>query len=503
MATTGFVEPTCPKSFPHFHVDPVLEFIVWGLMLECVFEKANSTIMHEFHAAIRIHCGDNWLDTWWSVVSPRQPTLTSRNRYVNGLLKPSSFLEFATQVELFSFSESEIKREISRNSEVSRSPKLLFYMLIGNVRSHWKDHPFVYHSPKQWQDFARFLLRSGFDPNIALEIEVGPDCGKLMNFGRSNSQSLEKIDKESDMDSSKEDTNEEGDEDEEEDNNEDEHNIISEYRDGAEHEGKVNNEDDHSIISKDRDEDADEEEGNNEDEHSIISIDQDLETPVNRRPITAIHLALAIACSSSIEDSDLVISHLEMLAILVEGGGNANVLSYKNHWSHREGDATERSAIHCLLSSLYDGAKPFHHSESKVNDTLSRCITTFLNYGADPNAVDSNGVSILELALPICPYALAELMLEKGAQVTPKLLSKSGKPLNHADGILNVSRWRRPECYTPAARVIACKYNTHWADLEEEQHDSEEQKSLQNTGNILSTVTGYLANLAGSVKRRR
>jgi len=418
--------------------------------------------MHDFHAAIRTQCGDSWLDTWWSTVPSQQPTLTSDNAFVRGSLKPSSFLEFATQVELITFSESEISREISRNPEVPRSPKLLFYMIVGNAFSDlWKDNPFLYHSPKKWQDFARFLLRSGFDPNIALEVEVGPDCGILMNLYRDDGKS--------DKESGKEDTNDDGD------------------GDGGE------------------DEDGDEED-NNEDEHSIISEDQDPDAPENRRPITAMHLALAIACSSNpytSDDSDVVISHLEMLAILVEGGGNANVLNYRNYWSHQEGDATERSAIHYLLSSFYDGAKPFHHPESEVNHTLSHCVTAFLNHGADPNAVDSNGVSILELALPICPCALAELMLEKGAQVTPELLSESGAPLDHVDGILNESRWRRPECYTPAARVIARKYNTHWADLEEEKQDSEEEQVLwQDTGNILSTVGGYLANLAGSVKRR-
>jgi ankyrin repeat protein len=377
---------------------------------------------------------------------------------VRGSLKPSSFLEFATQAELITFSRSEISREISRNPEVPRSPKLLFYMIVGNACSvHWKDNPFHYHSPKKWQDFARFLLRSGFDPNIALEVEVGPDCGNLMNFYRNDGKS--------DKESGKEDTNDDG----------------------------------------DGDGDGDEED-NNEDEHSIISEDQDPDAPENRRPITAMHLALAIACSSNpytSDDSDLVISHLEMLAILVEGGGNANVLNYRNYWSHQEGDATERSAIHYLLTSFYDGAKPFHQPESEVNHTLSHCVTAFLNHGADPNAVDSNGVSILELALPICPCALAEFMLEKGAQVTPELLSESGAPLDYVDGILNESRWRRPECYTPAARVIARKYNTHWADLEEEKQDLEEEQVLwQDTGNILGTVGGYLANLAGSVKRR-
>jgi hypothetical protein len=422
-----------------------------------VFETTSPSIMHDFHAAIRTHCGDNWLDTWWSTILHQQPTLGSKTNIVRGSLKPSSFLEFATQIELFTFSESEISREISRNPDVPRSPKLLFYMIIGNALSNWKNNPFHFHSPKQWQDFARFLLRSGFDPNIALEVEVGPDCGELMNSPRYGGKS----DEESDKESGKEDTNDDGDEDGDEENN-------------------------------------------NEDEHSIISEDQDPDTRKNRLPITAMHLALAIACSSSLDTSDLIISHLEMLAILVEGGVNANVLNYRNHWSHEKGDATERSAIHYLLSSFYDKAKPFHHPESDVNHALSHCITAFLNHGADPNAVDSNGVSILKLALPICPYVLAELMLEKGAQVTPELLSESGAPLDYADGILNESRWRRPECYTPAAQVIARKYNTHWADLEEEKQDSEEEQMLwQDNGGILSTVGGYLANLAGSVKRRR
>jgi hypothetical protein len=419
--------------------------------------------MHDFHAAIRTQCGGNWLDAWWSAVAHGNPTLKSRNLIVHGSLKPSSFLEFATQVELISFSEKEISREISRNPEVPRSPKLLFYMLIGNTRSKWESEPFVYHSPKQWQDFARFLLRSGFDPNVALEVDVGPDRGHLMNnFYRDDSEADDDSDEDSGEDSGvesgKEDTNEDGDEDEED---------------------------------------------NNEGESIINSKDQDPDAPENRLLITAMHLALAIACSSSLRVSDLVIWHLEMLAILVEGGGKANVLNYRNYWSLQEGDATERSAIHYLLSSLYDGEKPFLHPENEVNRTLSRCITAFLNHGADPNAIDSNGVGILELALPICPSTLAELMLEKGAQVTPKLLSESGAPLGYADGILNESRWRRPECYTPAARVSARKHNTHWADLEEEKQDWEQEQMLrQDTGNILSTVGGYLANLAGSVKRR-
>lgn len=405
--------------------------------------------MHDFHAAIRTHCGDNWLDTWWSGVDLGESTLKFENEIVRGFSKPSSFLEFATQVEWIVFSESEISREVTENPEVPRNPTLLFYMLIGSARSLWSTQPIVYHSPKQWQDFARFLLRSGFDPNIAVEFDVGPDRGHFMNnFHRDDGRS---------------------DEDE-----------------------KI-----HSNEDKDKDE-----EGDNRGKRIIISEGQDTDEPKNQLPVTTMHLALAIACSSDIK-TDMVAPHLKILAILVEGGGNANVLDYQNYWSHQKGDATERSAIHYLLSSYHDDAKPFRHLENEVNRALSCCITTFLNHGADPNAVDSNGVSILELALPICPRDLAELMLEKGAQVTPKLLSGSGAPLDYADGILNESRWRRLECYTQAARIISREHNTHWADLEDEDRDSEQEQVLrQKGGNILTTVGGYFANLAGSVKRQ-
>ena len=421
--------------------------------------------MRDFHTALRTHCGDYWLDTWWSTVSPEEPTLVSENTWVRGSLKPSSFVEFAMQVELFTFSGGEISHEISRNPEVPRSPKLLYYMLVGNACSSWEHAPFIYHSPNTWQDFARFLLRNGFDPNMALEVAVGPDRDELMStFDKDDEIRSRKSDEEID----KEDGNEDGDE------------------DGDEEDNAEGNADD------------------NEDEHDIVSESRDLDAPENRPQITIMHLALAIACTSVSGhlNSSQVIYRLDMLRILVEGGGNANVLNYRNYWSHRKGDATERSAIHYLLSSRYDKFMPFHSSEPEVDRALSQCITAFLNHGADPNAVDSNGVSILELALPVCPYALVELMLEKGARVTPKLLSESGVPLGHADGILDELRWRRLECYTPEARVIASKYNTHGAELEEEKRDPEQERVLgQDTGNILSTVGGYLGNLAGSMKR--
>lgn len=53
--------------------------------------------------------------------------------------------------------------------------------------------------------------------------------------------------------------------------------------------------------------------------------------PENRRLIIVIYLALVIVCSRGLRTVDIVISHLEMLAILVERGGNANILNYRNY----------------------------------------------------------------------------------------------------------------------------------------------------------------------------
>jgi hypothetical protein len=54
---------------------------------------------------------------------------------------------------------------------------------------------------------------------------------------------------------------------------------------------------------EDTNEDGDEdEEEDNKDESIITSEDQDPDAPENRLPITAMHLALAIACSSNSRD---------------------------------------------------------------------------------------------------------------------------------------------------------------------------------------------------------
>jgi hypothetical protein len=212
--------------------------------------------------------------------------------------------------------------------------------------------------------------------------------------------------------------------------------------------------------------------------------------------ISMLHLALAIACTDD-GRYGLIPQRLDMLRVLVEEGGNTNMSNYSNYWSHRSDVSAERSAIHYLLS--FDIDYIGHDTEGKLDiaDALHNCIKAFLDHGADPNATDSNGISVLELAVSSGPYRLVELMLTKGAKVTPKLLLNSGAPRLDAGGILNEPRWRKPECYTPEARRIAIMYNTDWPTLDEtdvdqdaDQDSEAELVSSDNVGNVLGRLVG-------------
>lgn len=365
--------------------------------------------MNDFHTAVRHHCGKQWLDTWWSAQRPKKSSLDFESLWVHGTLPPSSLLEFALQIDLLLFAEQELREEISRNPKIFRDPKLLYYMACGNAYSQYVGSKFYYHSPQRWRGFAKFLLQNGFDPNMAIEIAVGPDRGKLMN------------------------------------------NVIDNDTSG----GRGEHGDEYD------DEEGDEEGDENADDSAAE----------NPQPITIMHLALAMACSATETIARPAYNRLNMLQILVEGGGDAMISNYRNLWSSKKNIRTKRSAIHYLLSSMFNNAMPFESEEPENNHALTECITAFLNHGADPNTVDSNGVSILECALPVCPPELIELMLEKGGKVTPKLLLKSGEPVGYAGGILKKPRWRRPEYYTVEARVIARRYNPDWPDFEEDERD--------------------------------
>jgi hypothetical protein len=204
--------------------------------------------------------------------------------------------------------------------------------------------------------------------------------------------------------------------------------------------------------------------------------------PKSATEITVMHYALGLACRNSKLSSGRV-PLLDLLCILVEGGGNTRERNYENHWGSRPGEAKKRSAIHYLLYQTPGAVNTF--KDSKVSTSLCEVIKAFLIHGADPNALDSDGKSILECALPYAPYDLIEFMLEKGAKITPSLLSPSGEPSQDGNGILEEERWRRIECYTPEAREIARKYNPHWENLKVED---EVEESL--TANVQGMTLG-------------
>jgi hypothetical protein len=378
----------------------IIEFISWALRVECVFKKTNADLMQNFQAAMRTHSGEDWLDTWCSSVDfPERQQLCLRNVWVRGTLKPLSFVEFAMQVELFTFVKGEVENQLTENPESPRSPRLLYYTIIGNALL-FSMNSFVAPSQESWQDFARFLLRNGFHANEMVEINISSDRGNLMAACLRNEPVFETVQGE----------------------NTGEIDQGQDYR-GTKADGTECSDKDSHLQSSDDHEQGSQHNAHGS-EHHNGQIDNDgNDIGDNRiRHISIFHLALAIACTNNDEGYRMV-GRFDMLRLLVEHGGNTST-SYQNYWSPRSGVAAERSAMHYLLSLEFEDKD----GVDGVLDAFDECITAFLNHGADPNAVDSKGISILELAVSSCPYALVELMLQKGAKVTPRLLLPSGAP---------------------------------------------------------------------------
>jgi Ankyrin repeat len=450
----------------------ITDFVSWEITAECLCETTNADLIYDFQAAMVTHWGENWLDTWYRSILEGGLLDDKRNLWVRGSLKPSSFVEFAMQVELLIFVKHEVEREISTNPETPRNPKLLYYALVGSALSDYDAHSptlSLYHSPQSWQDFARFLLKNGFDANALLEISIAPDRNKLMNYCKRNEPVFETV-----LDG-----------------------ITSETQGGGDNgvvktNGIENGKKDSSVISSEE-----RKQGKKDEIHQSEDEDYQIDNSVNDTcRISILHLALAIACTDD-EEYKMIPQRLDMLRVLVEEGGNPKVSNYSNYWSHRSDVSAERSAIHYLLSLDIGYIGSDEEEDLDISDALHNCIKAFLDHGADPNATDSNGISILELAVSSSPYRLVELMLTKGAKVTPKLLLNSGAPRLDAGGILNELCWRKPECYTPEARRIAIKYNTDWPTLDEidvdqdEDQDSEaELVSSDNVGNVLERLVG-------------
>lgn len=178
--------------------------------------------------------------------------------------------------------------------------------------------------------------------------------------------------------------------------------------------------------------------------------------------ITLLNFALGVYLTRIDEDNaELRMAMLEIICILVENGATVGNTLYKNYWEQRL-EPAERTILH-YLCFLRDYERTYPNGYVQLfqpfilldeGPVLCRTIKTLLDHGADPNAVDSDGLDVLACMMLACPYDLIEYALKKGALISPSLLrDKDGSPVQK-HGILLEDRWRRPECYTPEAKEI-------------------------------------------------
>jgi hypothetical protein len=422
-------KPKCPKEYPHFDIYLIVQFAQLARASNVLHRVTTRAVVDEFRRAIAAHCGSRWIETYWSALVPRTDTL-SLFWAIEGTLAPCSFLDFSVQHGLILIAEREIQENKHEYSDDMDGAKLLYYTVVGNARSVLSRGRLL-PTCGMWQGLARFLLEHGCDPNGLLTVDVAYDKSLLMN-GSTPPHSwypLRIQEQEAEM-------------------------IQDQVADMIQHQKA-----------------------------------EMIHHQAEMKDITPLHLALAIACTYGDIDELGRITRLKMLRILLEGGANAT-LSYRNHWTVREGEAEERTAVHYLLYKTPSEKSPF--DDPALGCALSECIVSFFDNGLSPNALDSDGVSILECAFPFCPAEFIKTLLQKGAKITPKLLAETGEPLPGAGGILDAPKWRKPEFYTAEARDLARRYNTDWADLEKLQTQEAQRGMLWSTNGNLLPKTGIL-----------
>ena len=406
----------------------------------------------EFRAAMDRHCGPTWLETLWGVKEPEWSLSTTQAS--RGWLRPTSFLEFATQYQMPLVAYYEAEENLDEYNGNIDGPKLLYYAILCNAT---EDSPV---RAVQWEDLAKLFLRLGLDPNGLLTIPVEKDQGLLMQEDYEVSD-----DGFSDnRDSGHGDSNN-GDSDyEDSDNGDSDH----EDSDGGDSDGGDSvHEDSDNRDSDNRDSDAGDsvhEDSENGDPYDRDSDHGDADATTVT--ITPLCLALAVAVTPTrgfypnprMDLEDRLVNRINILRILVENGGDAS-RSFKNHWVNKGIAGKERSAVHYLLSKAM---APRAFLNPDLARALTKCVVSFFEHGLDPNVVDSDGRSILECAFDHQPPGwFIETLLERGAKITPKLLCETGRPIAEAR-ILGSARWRKPQYYTPEAREIARKHNSDW-----------------------------------------
>ncbi len=134
-----------------------------------------------------------------------------------------------------------------------------------------------------------------------------------------------------------------------------------------------------------------------------------------------------------------------------------------------------------------------------LDDALSKCIFSFIDNGLDPNTLDSDGKSILECAIPFCPSDFIEMLLQRGAKITPNLLTETGELLPTGSDILRTPKYNRPEFYTPEARNLARRHNPDWPQDSQQAGLLQRMKelSLSTAMNLVGLGTMFGQNTEG------
>jgi hypothetical protein len=231
--------------------------------------------------------------------------------------------------------------------------------------------------------------------------------------------------------------------------------------------------------------------------------------------VTLIHHALGVMINCGSPNVNFIAT-LHMINILLENGATFTTPLYHNYWMRYNNNALNRSPIQFLIDTVSEFQKyndlsslaPIFQGEAakfladqikanldqtcdyftlgEIGKLLCKTVKSFLDHGADPNAVDDHGVDVLSSIMSACPYHVVEYALEKGAQISPTLLQNNGSPVR-THGILLEDRWRRPECYTPEAREIVRKHMPHWVEPVDEkpvEDEPTEDELVEETSNV-------------------
>jgi hypothetical protein len=165
---------------------------------------------------------------------------------------------------------------------------------------------------------------------------------------------------------------------------------------------------------------------------------------------------------------------MNLMSSLLRAGANARETRYRNYSQLRADEPEERSAIHYLVRRLDKspyatddkGLSPFDDAhEAAILTTTIECL---LDHGADPNAVDSDGIDVLSSMLDTCPKSLIDYAMEKGAKIGISLLQENGMlDPKHLEK-LSEKRWGQQESYTDEARERVRKFMPEWEELDEQ-----------------------------------